>query len=250
MYLNYLKLKPLKFRLDDDELDYFIDLYNNSIKELKIENQNTSWFKKLFKLKNKIDFNKVKNSSKSVEIVNKYMSENNEIKLDKLRFENIKVGRVNEDDYESCLDSTCTIHKLLVIVENTRKFKMDTEVLFCQDDGIVFKKTYNFDAGDAILLKPHNAIRPIYDTDETVDYSESEEHSNSDEEDSDEENEEDAEVNDESEDADNEEADEENETEEAAKGDNGEHTTNVIKYIIIEINDINRKFKIDNAYFY
>ena len=268
MHLNYEKLKPFKFELNEAETDYFINLYNNTIKNIQKEKDELNWFQKLFRKNNQIDFNKVKDSNLSIEILNKYMKKNKDIIFDKSRFSKIHIGTVNDNNYESCLDSSLLCHKLLVIVENTRPIIMDSEVLFSQDDGTIFKERHYFDIGDAILLRPHNVITPIYGEVETESESESDNEDESNEEE-DESNEEEDESN---EDGDN---DEESKSESASDGDDKESESeskeefvdtyieeksdedninkfskNTVRYIVIDITDKEGGFKMDRRYFY
>ncbi len=237
MYLNYEKLKPLKFELNEAETDYFINLYNNTIKNIQKEKDELNWFQKLFRKNNQIDFNKVKDSNLSIEILNKYMKKNKDIIFDKSRFSKIHIGTVNDNNYESCLDSSLLCHKLLVIVKNTRPIIMDTEVLFSQDDGTIFKERHYFDIGDAILLRPHNVITPIYGEVETE----------SDEEDEEDESESVS-------DGDESESKEEfvdTYIEEKADEDNiNKFSKNTVRYIVIDITDKEGGFKMDRRYFH
>ncbi len=269
MYLDYEKLKPFKFELNEAETDYFINLYNNTIKDIQKEKINLNWFQKLYKKNNEIPFYKVKDSSLTVDILNKYMKKNKDIIFDKSRFNKIKIGTINQDNYESCLDSSLLCHKLIIFVENTRTFIMDTEVLFTQDDGTIFKQRHYFDAGEAILLRPHNVITPIYG--EVENDNESESDNENDDNDADSESEDDENVSEsdtdkeESENEKKSESDEDNyeykeefvdnnREEESHKDEDEDNIKkfgkNTIRYITIDITDKEGGFKMDRRYFY
>jgi len=224
MNLNYSKLKPYKFTLEENEHEYFINLFNSSIKEIKIKNQNTSWLKKLFYEWNKIDLKKVSQGSISIDILNKYMKERKDIIFDSVRFKDIRIGTISENHYDSCLDCSGLIHKLLIIIESKYRFKMSTEVLFTQDDGTVIRKEYTLDAGDAILLRPHNVVTPVEGGD-IMDESEDEEESE-----------------------DNEDESEENEDDDESNKKIKEK--NKIKYLIIDIYYKNGSHSLDDKYYY
>ena len=263
MYLDYEKLKPFKFELNEAETDFFINLYNNTIKDIQKEKIHLNWFQKLYKKNNEFPFNKVKDSSLTVDILNKYMKKNKDIIFDKSRFNKIKIGTINQDNYESCLDSSLLCHKLIIFVENTRTFIMDTEVLFTQDDGTIFKQRHYFDAGDAILLRPHNVITPIYGEVENDNESESDDDNDADSEDDESDNDNDESDKEESDNEKKSESDEDNyeykeefvdnnREEESDKDEDNikKFSKNTIRYITIDITDKEGGFKMDRRYFY
>ncbi len=227
MNLNYSKLKPYKFTLEENEHEYFINIFNSSINEIRFEKQKSSWIKRFLFNSNKIDLKKVSQGSISIDILNKYMKVRKDIIFESVRFKDIRIGTINQDNYESCLDCSCLIHKLLVIIESTYKFRMSTEVLFTQDDGTVIRKEYILGAGDAILLRPHNVVTPVEGGD-ILEESEDEEESE-----------------------DNEDESEENEDEEEDDESNKNiKEKNKIKYLIIDIYDKNGSHSLDDKYYY
>ncbi len=250
MYLNYEKLKPLKFELNEAETDYFINLYNNTIKNIQKEKDELNWFQKLFRKNNQIDFNKVKDSNLSIEILNKYMKKNKDIIFDKSRFSKIHIGTVNDNNYESCLDSSLLCHKLLIIVENTRPIIMDSEVLFSQDDGTVFRARHYFDIGDAILLRPQNVITPIYGVVETESESDDDEDDDADENEDDNENVYDEEDEDDNENESKEEFVDTYREEKSDEDNINKFSKNTVRYIVIDITDKEGGFKMDRRYFH